>query len=185
MSIFLKHWQKRPFVIFYSGFSLKNEYYFFEQYLEKSEYTVAGFSYGAIKAAIYASEATKRIDTLQLFSPAFFQTKREAFKRLQMGAFLKSKEEYIENFLITCFAPYAVQEVELDVDASESQLRELLYFEWTRELMDSIVSKGIRIEVFLGLEDKVIDVQGAREFFLPFATVTSMRTGNHFLQEYT
>ena len=172
-------------MIFYSGFSLKNEASFFEPYLEKSEYTVAGFSYGAIKVALYASEATKRIDTLQLFSPAFFQTKKESFKRLQIGAFLKSKEEYIENFLVTCFAPYKSQEVELDEDVSESQLRELLYFEWTKELMDSIVSKGIRIEVYLGLEDRVIDVQGAREFFLPFSTATSIRTGNHFLQEYT
>lgn len=184
MNIFPKHWQKRPSVIFYSGFSLRNEGSFFEPYLEKSEYAVAGFSYGAIKAALYASEATKRIDTLQLFSPAFFQTKKEAFKRLQMGAFLKSKEEYLENFLVTCFVPYKAQEVELDEDASEAQLRELLYFEWTQELMESIVSKGIRVEVYLGLEDRVIDVQGAREFFLPFATVTSIRTGNHFLQEY-
>ena len=171
-------------MIFYSGFSLKNEGSFFEPYLKKSEYTVAGFSYGAIKAVIYASEATKRIDTLQLFSPAFFQTKKESFKRLQMGAFLKSKEEYSDNFLRTCFAPYDVQEVELDEDASEDQLRELLYFEWTQELMDSILSKGIRIEVFLGFEDRVIDVQGAKDFFLPFAIVTSIRTGNHFLQEY-
>ncbi len=183
MSIFPKHWQKRPFVIFYSGFSLKNEGSFFERYLENSEYTVAGFSYGAIKAAIHASEATKRIDTLQFFSPAFFQTKKESFKRLQMGAFLKSKDEYIDNFLRTCFVPYEVQEVELDEDASEAQLRELLYFQWTQELMDSIVSKGIRVEVFLGLEDRVIEIQGAREFFLRFATVTSIRTGNHFLQK--
>ena len=168
-------------MIFYSGFLLRNEASFFEPYLEKSEYTVAGFSYGAIKAALYASEATKRIDTLQLFSPAFFQTKKESFKRLQLGGFSKSKEEYVGIFLQTCFFPYEAQEVELDEDASEDQLRELLYFEWTQELMESIVSKGIRIEVFLGLEDAVIDVWGAREFFLPFATVTSIRTGNHFL----
>ena len=183
MSIFLKHWQKRPFVIFYSGFSLKNEGSFFERYLENSEYTVAGFSYGAIKAAIHASEATKRIDTLQLFSPAFFQTKKESFKRLQMGAFLKSKDEYIENFLVTCFAPYPVHDVKLNHKDNEENLRELLYFEWTNELMESIRSKGIRIEVYLGLEDRVIDVQSAREFFLPYATVTSIQTGNHFLQE--
>lgn len=172
-------------MIFFSGFSLSNETSYFEPYLEKSEYTVAGFSYGAIKAALYAAEVSSRIDTLQLFSPAFFQTKKESFKRLQMGAFLNSKEEYIENFLLTCFAPNKAQEVELDEDASEAQLRELLYFEWTKDLMESIVSKGIRIEVFLGLEDKVIDVEGAREFFLPFSTVTSIRIGNHFLQENT
>ena len=76
-----------------------------------------------------------------------------------------------------------MHEVELDWNANEEHLRELLYFEWTAELMESIVSKGIRVEVFLGDHDRVIDVNGAREFFLPYATVTSLRMGNHFLQE--
>ena len=49
--------------------------------------------------------------------------------------------------------------------------------------MESIRSKGTRIEVYLGLEDRVIDVEGAREFFLPYATVISIQRGNHFLQE--
>ncbi len=38
-------------MIFYSGFSLTNDVHFFDKFLEKSDYTVAGFSYGAIKAA--------------------------------------------------------------------------------------------------------------------------------------
>lgn len=167
---------------FYSGFSLSNEDVFFESYLEKSGYTVAGFSYGAINAARHVAASISRIDRLQLFSPAFFQTKSESFKRLQLGGFMKSHQGYRNRFLESCFAPCEVQEVELDWNANEEQLRELLYFEWTTQLMESIVSKGIRVEVFLGLEDKVIDVQGAREFFLPYATVTSIRTGNHFLQ---
>lgn len=170
-------------MIFYSGFSLANDVYFFDKFLEKSDYTVAGFSYGAIKAALYASEANKRIDTLQLFSPAFFQTKKESFKRLQLTGFSRAQEGYIDNFLETCFAPLGVQEIEIDPKASEDELRELLYFEWTEGLMKSIVSKGIRVEVYLGLEDRVIDVVSAREFFIPFATVTSIRKGNHFLQE--
>jgi hypothetical protein len=49
--------------------------------------------------------------------------------------------------------------------------------------METIRAKGVRIEVYLGLDDQVIDVEGAREFFLPYATVTSIRRGNHFLQE--
>ncbi|MFH0709622.1 MAG: pimelyl-ACP methyl ester esterase BioV [Pseudomonadota bacterium] len=170
-------------MIFYSGFFLKNENVFFQKYLEESAYTVAGFSYGAIKAALHASESTMRIDTLQLFSPAFFQTKKESFKRLQLGAFTKDMELYRDNFFISCFTPRYVEYVELDDKADENQLRELLYFEWTQELMDSIVSKGIRVEVYLGLEDRVIDPVGAREFFIQYATVTSIQTGNHFLQE--
>ncbi len=168
---------------FYSGFSLLNEEHFFENYLKNNDYTIAGFSYGAIAAAHHALQSTSRIDTLQLFSPAFFQTKSEPFKRLQLSGFRQSPQVYRNRFLESCFAPYDVQEVELDWNANEEHLRELLYFEWTEKLMESIVSKGIRVEVFLGDQDSVIDVVGAREFFLQYATVMSMRSGNHFLEE--
>ncbi|MGZ8547788.1 MAG: pimelyl-ACP methyl ester esterase BioV [Sulfuricurvum sp.] len=170
---------------FYSGFSLLNDRPFFESFCNNSDYTVAGFSYGAIHAARHVLQSKQRIDTLQLFSPAFFQTKSESFKRLQLTGFSKSPQEYLKRFAESCFAPCEVQEVKHDWNANAEQLRELLYYEWTNVLMKSIVAKGIRIEVFLGLEDKVIDVLGARDFFLPFATVTSIRTGNHFLQECT
>lgn len=170
-------------MIFYSGFSLVNDYLFFDEFLKKSDYCVAGFSYGAIKAALYAANADERIDTLQLFSPAFFQTKKEPFRRLQMGAYLKDSVGYTEKFIESCFAPCPVKEIELDPDANEYQLRELLYFEWTDELISTIRAKGIRIEVYLGLEDRVIDVAGAREFFISYATVTSIRGANHFLEE--
>ncbi|MDD5212284.1 MAG: alpha/beta hydrolase, partial [Sulfuricurvum sp.] len=73
---------------FYSGFSLINDQRFFDAYLVESDYTVAGFSYGAIKAARHAANSTSRIDTLQLFSPAFFQTAKGSFKRLQFASFI-------------------------------------------------------------------------------------------------
>ncbi|MCI4406346.1 MAG: pimelyl-ACP methyl ester esterase BioV [Sulfuricurvum sp.] len=167
---------------FYSGFALSGDQHFFDPYLKHSDYTVAGFSYGAIKAAQYVVEVHERIDTLQLFSPAFFQTKKESFRRLQMGGYIKDTERYLDNFLTSCFAPSPVASVTFGNNDAES-LQELLYFEWTDELMESIRSKGTRIEVYLGLEDQVIDVEGAREFFLPYATVISIRKGNHFLQE--
>lgn len=167
---------------FYSGFALTDDQHFFDPYLRHSDYTVAGFSYGAIKAAEYVRDAHERIDTLQLFSPAFFQTKKESFRRLQMGGYFKDAERYLENFLASCFAPSPVTPMILGSNDAES-LQELLYFEWTSELMEAIRAKGVRIEVFLGLEDQVIDVEGAREFFLPYATVTSIKKANHFLQE--
>lgn len=168
---------------FHSGFSLTNDQLFFEPFLKKSDYCVAGFSYGAIKAALYAAQTDGRIDTLQLFSPAFFQTKKESFRRLQMGAYVKGHISYTGKFIESCFAPCPVGEVELDPDANEHQLRELLYFMWDDTLMQTIKTKGTQIEVYLGLEDRVIDVAGAREFFIPYATVTSIRRANHFLQE--
>lgn len=167
---------------FYSGFSLREDRYFFDPFLQMSDFTVAGFSYGAIKAAQYAAEAHERIDTLQLFSPAFFQTKKESFRRLQMGGYFKDSERYLDNFITSCFAPLPTSPTHLGENSAD-ELQELLYFEWTAELMEVIRSKGIRIEVYLGLQDQVIDVEGAREFFLPYATVTSIKKGNHFLQE--
>ncbi|MFZ2890252.1 pimelyl-ACP methyl ester esterase BioV [Sulfuricurvum sp.] len=167
---------------FYSGFALSGDQHFFDPYLKQSEYTVAGFSYGAIKAAQYVHDAHERIDTLQLFSPAFFQTKKESFRRLQMGGYFKNSERYLENFVTSCFAPLPKSLICIGENNAEG-LEELLYFEWTSELMESICSKGTRIEVYLGLEDQVIDVAGAREFFLPYATIISIRRGNHFLQE--
>jgi len=167
---------------FYSGFALSEDQCFFDPYLNHSDYTVAGFSYGAIKAAEYAANARDRIDTLQLFSPAFFQTKKESFRRLQMGGYIKDSERYLEKFLTSCFAPAPVSPITWGSNDAQS-LQELLYYEWKPELLETIRSKGIRIEVYLGLEDQVVDVAGAREFFLPYATVTSIRRGNHFLQE--
>jgi hypothetical protein len=167
---------------FYSGFALSGDQHFFDPYLKHSDYTVAGFSYGAIKAAQYVANANERIDTLQLFSPAFFQTKKESFRRLQMGGYIKDTERYLDNFLTSCFAPSPVAPVSIGNNDAES-LQELLYFEWTSDLMESICSKGTRIEVYLGMEDHVIDVEGAIDFFLPYASVTTIRKGNHFLQE--
>lgn len=167
---------------FFSGFSLSGDRRFFDPYLKISEYTVAGFSYGAIRAALYAADSEERIDTLQLFSPAFFQTKKESFRRLQMGGYLKDAQSYLEKFREGCFAPCAVQSLE-EGQHDATMLEELLYFVWDETLMKKICSRGIRVEVYLGLEDRIIDVAGAREFFLPYATVTSIKNANHFLQE--
>ena len=57
---------------FYSGFGFWNEKELFKEYLEEGEFVVAGFSYGAQKALIDAVHTSKRVDKLQLLSPAFF-----------------------------------------------------------------------------------------------------------------
>lgn len=167
---------------FYSGFSLTNDRRFFEHFLRESDYTVAGFSYGGIKAAFHAANSTNRIDTLQLFSPAFFQTKKSSFKRLQLTSFLADPQSYLLRFVQGCFAPCLVQDCEMKMGTAD-ELDELLNFVWDEEFMRKIVDKGIKIEVYFGLEDTIIDTAGAREFFLHYATVTSIRHGNHFLQE--
>jgi len=168
---------------FHSGFALRNEYDYFQSYVSQDDYGLAGFSYGAIKALQEALMSPKRIDRLILLSPAFFQTKKEAYKKLQTNGFLKDKDGYIEKFLENCFSPCPKQQVDIKHDATFEELEELLYFEWTPQIMKALKDKNIDIEVYLGSEDRIIDTAAAREFFVPYATVTMIKGANHFLQQ--
>jgi alpha-beta hydrolase superfamily lysophospholipase len=165
---------------FYSGFSLREDKKFFKEYIKESSYNVAGFSYGAIKALLHVSQSKERIDTLQLFSPAFFQSKSEKFRRMQMMGYKRNSEKYLSAFLQSCFSPYFKQET-LHVSTKEDELKELLYYEWQEDILKDIVAKGVKIEVFLGEKDAIIDAKKAKEFFLPFATTYYIKDANHFL----
>jgi len=168
---------------FYSGFSLRDEMAFFSPYLVDNDYTVAGFSYGAIKAAEAVATSQSRVDRLQLFSPAFFQTKPEKFRRLQLMAYRKDKESYLKRFIQSCFAPYSVPEGLSFSETTSQELEELLYYVWEPKLLESIISRGTRIEVYLGGEDQIIDAEAARTSFRQFATVYYIKRANHFLTE--
>ncbi|EJF07830.1 hypothetical protein ThvES_00000160 [Thiovulum sp. ES] len=165
---------------FFSGFQLQNEHKYFGEFLKESEFTVAGFSYGAIKALKYVLETEKRIDRLQLFSPAFFQNKSEKFIRLQLISFRKNSELYSQNFFKNIFYPNEILEVE-KVDGKIEELEELLTFKWSDEVLENIKNRGTEIEVFLGGEDKIIDSQEAREFFSQFGKVCFLKNRGHFL----
>lgn len=169
---------------FYSGFSLKKEEYLFDEYINKSEYTACGFSYGAIKAFKYVQEELacgNRVDTLQLFSPAFFQSKDTKFKRLQLLSYKKNKDIYLRQFIDSCFFPHAKKIVEYSNTKAE-ELQELLDFEWDVQELQKLADKGVKIEVYLGSEDRIIDVERSRELFLKVSTVTYIKNANHFLQ---
>lgn len=167
---------------FYSGFSLSHDKRLFEPYLKTSEYTIAGFSYGAISAFEEALQSKKRIDTLQLFSPAFFQDKSEKFKRMQLIYFLKEKQAYLKSFLSSCFLPAPIDENLVIEQGSEEQLRELLYYEWKTDKLSALKEKGIEIEVYLGSEDRIIDPKKTKAFFLPYATTYMISNAGHTLQ---
>ena len=169
---------------FYSGFSLVNESTFFKSYIKQSEYTVCGFSYGALKAfehVIKQLENSKRVDTLQLFSPAFFQTKSDKFKRLQTISYTKNKTKYLNQFMDGCFSPYDIKAVQ-QCETSLEELEELLYYEWSLEKLKQLESKGVVIEVYLGGKDAIIDVIAAQELFLEVSTLTYIKNANHFLE---
>ena len=166
---------------FFSGFSLTGESHFFNEFLKNSEYCVAGFSKGASEAVEYALASSGRIDTLQLFSPVFFQDRPERFRRLQMMAYKKDSQAYLKTFMDNCFAPLDIQKVNR-VPTTLQELERLLYYVWDAGKLERVVERGIKIEVYLGSEDRIINSKEAKEFFLPYSTTYMINGANHFLQ---
>lgn len=167
---------------FYSGFCLQNESGFFTPYLKESAYTVAGFSYGAVKAFRDVLKNKKsRVDTLQLFSPAYFGNKPERFIRLQLQGYARDAKKYRARFIESCFAPYPAEPVDV-IDDDYAALEELLTFQWPAEQLQELTSRGVSIEVYLGEKDAVIDAEAARKYFAPYATTFYIKNANHFLQ---
>ena len=72
---------------YFSGFCFFDEAELFDEYLIRNDFTVCGFSYGAIKAFEEVLSSQNRVDRLQLFSPAFFQNFDDKFKRTQLMYF--------------------------------------------------------------------------------------------------
>ena len=83
---------------YFSGFCLENESELFKKFTCSGDFCVVGFSYGAQNALEYTSTCKKRIDKLQLISPAFFMDKSEKFKKLQIIAFRRDSDLYCKNF---------------------------------------------------------------------------------------
>lgn len=169
---------------FFSGFGFQNESYLFKEYINNTKYCVVGFSYGAIKAYEYTKnrvKAKKRVDTLQLISPAFFQTRDAKFKRLQLLSYTKSEILYMKEFEKRCFEPYEKKILE-HKKGTKQELEELLNYEWDLDELEKLVNKGVKLEVYLGEEDKIIDVEGALKFFTQVSSVTYVKKANHFLQ---
>ena len=166
---------------YFSGFCFVDESELFDEYLEKSDFIVCGFSYGAIKAFEEVLNSNQRVDKLQLFSPAFFQTFDDKFKRMQLMYFKKDADAYCKNFLQNVASP-TTQDISKYFNLGTVQeLEELLNYEWSKEKLQKLVENGTKIEVFLGGVDKIIDAQKAKEFFKDFATVYYIKEKGHLL----
>lgn len=168
---------------FFSGFCLANEQELLTPYINQSDFTVAGFSYGAIKALKYALAHSERIDTLQLFSPAFFQDKDAKFKKLQTLSFSKNSEAYTQNFMQNIvynstfdIQPYFKQ-------GSLEELSELLHYTWDEASLKALKERGITIEVYVGECDTIINAMAVKDFFVPYATVYYFKRVGHILKD--
>jgi len=170
-------------VKYFNGFSLQDESHFFSDYLVKSDFTVAGFSYGAQKAFEAVYTGAERTDRLILLSPAFFQHQSPSFLRTQLRYFEAGKEAYVSQFLENVIYPSERDlSSHLDIGTKE-ELEALLSYVWDAEKFKEIKKRGTQIEVFLGEKDKIIDVKAAYDFFTPLATVYCMKGQGHLLQD--
>ena len=166
---------------FFSGYCFEDECELFDDYLIQNDFTVTGLSYGAIKAFEYVLNSSFRVDKLQLFSPAFFQTSNDKFKRMQLMFFKKDANSYCENFLKNVLNPTNKDISKYFQMGTFEELEELLNYQWSEEKLQRLVDKGTIIEVYLGEVDKIIDSQKAKEFFRNFATVYYIKEKGHLL----
>jgi len=166
---------------FFSGFSLQNEEELFRDFLVDSKFSVAGFSYGAIRAFEYVFNSKERIDRLILLSPAFFQNKSRAFIKTQLRYFKLDRESYIKNFLENVAYPSDIDLRKYLKVGTLSELEELLAYKWERERLEELKSSGVDIEVFLGERDKIIDSNEAKEFFSKVTTTYLLKGRGHIL----
>jgi esterase/lipase len=155
---------------YFSGFCLKDEEELFNQYLEKKDLVVAGFSFGAQKALKYALK--HKVTKLQLFSPAYFQYPQKIIQ-LNLNAFKKDKNSYIKNFLQKA----GLKNEKYIQDCTFEELKELFEFDW--EIIKEVKCK---IEVFIGQNDKIINPIKAKEFFKKYGIVYFIKEANHFLR---
>jgi len=171
---------------FFSGFCVDVKKDFFNEYLEKSDFVVAGFSFGAQKALDYVLSTSNRVDKLQLLSPAFFDY-NEKLIDINLRAFKKDKKNYIKKFLTKAGINKWKIENEnwvIDIDkiniaeCSERDLKELFSFNWNK--IQKV--KNIKIEVFLGEYDKIIALRKAYDFFKNYADIYFIKNANHFLR---
>jgi len=168
---------------YFSGFSLENEQELFKFWLNSSQYTVAGFSYGAIKALEYVYNSKNRVDRLILLSPAYFNNKKESFKKMQLLYFKKDSKKYINNFLANITNNSSIDLNNYLKNGTKEELKELLYYKWDINKLREISNKGTQIEVILGENDKIIDSKEALIFFDKEAITYYIKNANHILKE--
>ena len=168
-------------MLYFSGFSLSGEELFFGDYLVRSEQCVAGFSYGAQKAFEHVYVTQKRVDRLILLSPAFFQTQKPSFIRMQLRYFEAGKKAYVKQFLENAAFPSTKDLTPVLQTGTKEELEALLTYRWNAEKIEEITKRGTIIEVFLGAEDKIIDSASAFYFFREYATTYWIKGAGHLL----
>ena len=171
--------------MYFSGFCLQNDIELFQEYIEIGDFNIAGFSYGAIKAFEYTIKEVqnnKRVQKLQLFSPAFFQDQNKKYKRLQLMFYKKDEVSYKNNFIQNIAKPSDISLEQYLTNGTYEQLDILLNYEWKKEDFELLINAGVKIEVYFGSDDKIINSTNALEFFRQYAEVYFIKNTGHILK---
>lgn len=171
--------------MYFNGFCLINEDELFNEFIVKNDYSVSGFSYGAINALEYTLNMiknNKRVDLLQLFSPSYFCTQSTKYKRMQLIHFNIDTQTYINNFINNASYPSKLEMNKYLCKGTYTQLETLLYYEWNKEDLELLVKNNVKIEVYLGQKDKIIDTKKSKDFFINFAEIYFFNNCGHMLK---
>ncbi len=167
---------------FFSGFGFQKEEELFVKYLPKSDFCIAGFSYGAQKAIEYALSANERVDRVILLSPAYFDDKPKTFKQAQMRYFKLDREKYMKAFLSNTIYPQKnTLKTKFLSTPNVDDLEKLLYFIWEEKAIETLKKRGITVEVFLGADDKIVNTKEANSFFSNLTTTYFIKNAGHIL----
>ena len=172
----------RSSVKYFNGFSLRGEETFFSAFLDESDFSVAGFSYGAQLAFEEVYRSRDRVEKLTLLSPAFFQSEKKSFVRLQLRAFEKEREGYIEQFLANVAYPSRLDLSDYLQPGSREELEALLSYRWESEKIAEVLDRGTKIEVYLGGRDRIIKSDDAFSFFSALTVTYLIKDAGHLLQ---
>lgn len=166
---------------YFNGFSLRGEEALFETYLNESDFTIAGFSYGAQLAFEAAYHSDHRVEKLILLSPAFFQAEKKSFVRAQLRYFEQDKKSYIQRFMRNVAYPSRVDLSPYLEGGSSEALEALLTYQWDSEKIGEVLARGTQIEVYLGGRDKIINSEEAFTFFSALTTTYLIKDAGHLL----
>ena len=166
---------------YFNGFLLNGEERLLSSYLVDSEFTVAGFSYGAQEAFEYVYATKERIDRLILLSPAFFQTHKKSFIKTQLRYYKADSSAYTEAFLKNVTYPSALDLSPYLVQGEAAALESLLTYVWERERFLELLERGITIEVFIGSSDKIVESRESYAFFSNLTTTYLLKGHGHLL----
>ncbi|MEO1941494.1 MAG: hypothetical protein ABGW77_01215, partial [Campylobacterales bacterium] len=113
---------------------------------------------------------------VQLLSPGYFGRKlNPRWVETNLRGFREKKGEFIRYFLEKGGLPDWKY---LDLSCREEELERGFRFNW--EPIPNL--EGVRLEVYIGNRDPIIDWEGALSFFSKIGEVYLIRGGDHFLR---